>query len=487
MNCRLLVTVSVLALMHAVPRAHAGEAVPSAGRLLSDAARPVLPIGVPTTPSYSLGVGAIADNQAGTLDPVITGQIPNPDAEKAVEGLKPHAPAADAAAAPHAAAEEHDGAAEHPGGDAPAEAPAQWATTRTPMPFDVIRTIQFLQDQIARGNGRAIQVQAMLLRRFGPSFIQADPDVWKDARNRRAAVLFVLSGGPPEVLRRLLASGALADGQEAVFKGALAYVQNDLESAKNILAGLDYAGMEPGLEAHLNLVLGQLMQLDKPKDAILRLDRARLLAPGGLIEEAALRMEVLLVDGLGDHDAADRLARQYFDRYSNSSYSPNFEARFAAVYSSRGRDDAAAAAATMLDVTMRLPDANKRAIYLAVARRALVEGHLEFAKLAGEAVLAMDAIPSDQQQRARLYVAAATMGKTSADQLAAELAAVDRATLFAEDATLFDAASSVLVGIDRTPELVAAASDPAPESSPVIDRAQQLLNAVASDLGKVQQ
>jgi chemotaxis protein MotC len=418
---------------------------------------------------------------------VITGQIPNPDAEEAANGLVPHAkaPVDETHAAP--SGEHGDAAAATGDGTAPAAAGAHWATTRSPMPFDIIRTIQFLQDQVSRGNGRAIQVQSMLLRRFGPVFLQADPAVWSDARNRRAAVLFVLSGGPPDVLRQLLASGVIDDAQEPVFKGALAYVQNDFTEATKILAGLDYRGMEPGLEAHLNLVIGQMMQKDKPKEAIVHLDRARLLAPGGLIEEAALRMEVLLVDGLGDHAAADRLARQYFDRYADSSYSPNFEARFAAVYSSRGKDDPESAEATMLDVTQRLPDANKRAIFLAVGRRAVVEGHRGFAKLAGEAVLATSEVPDDQKQRARLYIAASTIGTASADQLAAELAAIDRTKLFAEDATLLDAAHSVLGGIDSVPELVAAADDPAADSSPVMDRAQQLLNEVDRDLGKVQQ
>jgi chemotaxis protein MotC len=481
MNCRFLVTASVLALVHAAPVLAADVDA----RLRPAAATPALPIQAPASPGYAMGVEGIMDPQGAVLDQVITGQIPNPDAEKAVEGLQPHAPAAgaehDAPEADHATSKVSAEA-----GAAPAEGSEHWATARSPMPFDIIRTIQFLQDQVSRGNGRAIQVQSMLLRRFGPVFLQADASVWSDARNRRAAVLFVLSGGPPDVLRRLMTSGVLDQTQEPVFKGALAYVQNDFPEATRILSGLDYTGMEPGLEAHLNLVIGQMLQKDNPKEAITHLGRARLLAPGGLIEEAALRMEVLLVDGLGDHAAADRLARQYFDRYADSSYSPNFEARFAAVYSSRGADDPAGAEATMLDVTARLADPNKRAIFLAVGRRAVVEGHLAFAKLVGEAVLATAEVPYDQQQRARLYIAAASVSTASADQLASDLAAIDRTKLFAEDAILLDATHSVLGGIDRTPELVATAADPAAESSPVMDRAQQLLNEVESDLGKAQ-
>ena len=498
-----LLTVSALALVQGGGGARAQDLAEQ--RFLTEVlAGADLPFEV--SPAYRLGTGPIADAGSAGIDPIVTGQIaPEPGTAPAEEPalLQPvpgepinlHAaapPLPDAgegeAAAGHgeAAAEgEHASPAE---GEAPAHA---WATTRSPMPFDIIRTVQFLQDQIARGNGRAIQVQALLLRRFGPTLADADAEVWKDGRNVRAAALFVLSGGPPDILRRLMARGVLDPSQENLFKGALAYVENDLAGAEKILAELDYTGMEPGLEAHLNLVLGQLKQLEKPQEAIRHLDRARLLAPGGLIEEAALRMEVLLVDDLGDHDAADRLARQYFDRYSASSYSQNFEARFAAVFAHRGKTDAAAVVAAMQDVTKRLPDSNKRAIFLAVSRRALVEGNLAFAQGTVAAILATADIPEAERQRAMLYSVAATIGSASSNDIAAGLAAIDRTQLHPEDVKLLDAATSVLGGIDTRP-LVAAtgqsgeASSQYAETSPVFDRAQQLLDAVNQDLGKAQ-
>ncbi|BDA85930.1 hypothetical protein Sa4125_34720 [Aureimonas sp. SA4125] len=460
-------------------------------------------------PAYRLGTGRISDAGSVAIDPITTGQIapgvghgtakgapllqPIPGEPINLHGalppsLIPPDMMASEQGTPSAAAEETP-SAEQGEGENPAKA---WPTARSPMPFDIIRTVQFLQDQIARGNGRAIQVQAMLLRRFGPTLAEADAEIWKDGRNVRAAVLFVLSGGPPEILRRLMARGVLDPAQENLFKGALAYVENDLSGAETILSALDFAGMEPGLEAHLNLVLGQLQQLDKPKEAIGHLDRARLLAPGGLIEEAALRMEVLLVDELGDHAAADRLARQYFDRFSSSSYSQNFEARFAAVFANRGKTDAAAVLATMVDVTNRLPDANKRAIFLTVSRRALVEGNLEFAAGAVAAVLSTSDIPEPDRQRATLYSVAATIGKASSTEIAAGLAGIDRSLLHPEDVKLLDAATSVLGGIDTQP-MMAAADQPGEtasqyaETSPVFDRAQQLLDVVNQDLGKAQQ
>ena len=61
-----------------------------------------------------------------------------------------------------------------------------------------------------------------------------------------------------------------------------------------------------------------------PDDAIRLLDWARLLAPGSLVEEAALRREILLA---GDQRQGDRvilLARQYVSRFPRSIYADIF-------------------------------------------------------------------------------------------------------------------------------------------------------------------
>ncbi|KQT82442.1 hypothetical protein [Aurantimonas sp. Leaf443] len=389
-------------------------------------------------------------------------------------------------AAPAAAAEPDHAAAPEHGGEGHAAAPP---ATRQTMPFDIVRTIQFLQDQVAYGNGRAIRVQALLLQRFAPVFLQMDPAIWKDPRNLRAGVLFTLSGGTPDLLERLQTSGALDESQKALVDGATAYVRNDLKRAETQFAGLDLSTLEPGLAAHLNLVLGQIRQTDAPAIAVAHLDRARLLAPGGLIEEAALRLEAMIVDGLGDHARADSLARQYFDRYAGSSYAANFQARFVATYAAR-QADPDEAMATMTDLIAALPDADRRGIYLAAARRTLVAGNLRFAELAADAALATAGATPADLERARLYKLAATAGRSGDPTVMAEVASIDRAVLQPEDVTLLEAAHSVVDEIDRSIDFSGLEAEAGAEEgvapSAVVSRAEQLLNEVSADLGKVQ-
>ncbi len=372
-----------------------------------------------------------------------------------------------------------------PGESAPTSGPAgeedgRWAKTRAPMPFDVMRSVQFLQDQVARGNDRAIRVQALLLRRFGRTFLEADPAVWQDPRNFRAVVLFALSGGTPDVLQRLIREKLLDETQQTLLDGTLAYVSNDLDKARKRLGQVDLDELEPVLAAQLHLVLGQINQIDHPTDAIPHLDKARLLAPGTLIEEAALRLGVVLVDGAGDPSRADQLARRYFDRFANSAYVGNFEARFTAIVTSRASQDADKTLAEMSDVIASLPDARQQTIYLAAARRSLVQGNLHFAHAAAQAALALPGLGAADQDRAKLYATASSLGSLKPAEARGTLDALDRALLHPEDGKLLDAAYAVLDSIDATlaqmpPGAAASASAEGEHAPAVLARAEAAL------------
>ena len=67
-----------------------------------------------------------------------------------------------------------------------------------------MRTLQILQEQIAHGNAAAQAAQPKLMAHIAERFLAADPAVWREPRNARAGVLFVLSGGKPAVMRAVL-------------------------------------------------------------------------------------------------------------------------------------------------------------------------------------------------------------------------------------------------------------------------------------------
>ena len=88
------------------------------------------------------------------------------------------------------------------------------------------------------------------------------------------------------------------------------------------------------------LVQSALLAQSDFKAAIERLDEVRLLMPGTLVEEAALRREIFLVGQVDDFDKFESLAMQYFRRYRHSIYAGTFRQRFSlavARFSSRSR------------------------------------------------------------------------------------------------------------------------------------------------------
>ncbi|WP_206455302.1 hypothetical protein [Aurantimonas marina] len=364
---------------------------------------------------------------------------------------------------------------------------SKWPRERGPMPYEIVRSLQFLQDQVARGNGPAIRVQSILLKRYGPTFLAFEPEVWEDARNRRAAALFVLSGGPPSVLRGILARLTLSPDDRPLLEGALAYVENRGAEAERNLSIVDLTHAESGLAAQVNLAVAQLQQVDKPVEALRRLAQVMLVAPGTLLEEAALRMGVLLAEETGDQETADRYARQYFDRFSASAYAGNFRARFAAVYAARPAGTEDAVIATIADATAMIPRLEQLGIYLAVGRRALVGGNLTLAAKAAAKALTYDEAREGERQRALLYEVASTLTLRDFAEVTATLEAIDPDALHPADRELRNAAMDVLSEM-RKPLVAGIAGSEARQeavsASPILARGAAILEAVRDDLKK---
>ncbi|WAP67510.1 hypothetical protein [Jiella pelagia] len=352
----------------------------------------------------------------------------------------------------------------------------------------MIRSLQFLQDQASRGNVSANRVQSRLLQWYGPAFERATAETWKDGRNQRAAALFVLSGGPPSVLRMVLAKNDFPADVRPLLDGALAYVENRQKDAERLLSALDTDAMEPGLAAQVNLALAQLSANSAPDKALERLRRVMLDGSGTLLEEAALRLAMVLADELGDHDRADGYARLYFDRYARSVYAGNFRARFTALYVSRPVEEADKTVALIADAVERIPLADQLNIYLSIGRRALIAGNMNLAGMVGARVLTVENLTLQARQRALLYVSASTLTERDPAETTARLREIDREILHPADRKLYDAALGVL-GEIRKPLMADAGMDVnkidaavAPIDSAVVDRATKLLDAVRSDL-----
>ncbi|WP_298957406.1 chemotaxis protein MotC [uncultured Methylobacterium sp.] len=330
------------------------------------------------------------------------------------------------------------------------------------LPVELVRTLQHLQDQIARGSTQAHLGQRTLIGHIENRLLTQEPAAWTDPANLRAAVTFVLSGGGPTILRQILAGDGVPEAELPLVQGALAYLEGREKEARRLLVPIDARTVPPGLAGQLALIQSALVVRDDPAGSLRFLDLARLLAPGTLVEEGALRRQVFVLAQVGDVRAFEALSIQYLRRFRHSVYAGNFRQRFAAALTrldfaaDRGRFARLEAMLNELD-----PE-GRRDLYLLVARAAIDQGRTAAAISAADRAGALAGADRTVRERARLYRSAAGIVVPGRfDEALAGLRAVDRDALPEADATLLDAAFAAARGIRDLPPPAPAEAPPA--------------------------
>ncbi|GJD56597.1 chemotaxis protein MotC [Methylobacterium dankookense] len=351
------------------------------------------------------------------------------------------------------------------------------------LPVELVRTLQLLQDRIARGSTQAHLAQRQLLVHIESRLAAVEPETWAVAENARAGVAFALAGGGPALLRRMLDGGRLGEAEAPLVLGALAYLEGREKEARTLLAKFDPRTMPASLAGQLALTQAAVAVRDAPVRAIELLDLARLLAPGTLVEEGALRREIFVVAQGGDAKRFETLSIQYLRRFRRSVYAGNFRQRFAAALTRLDFASDGARVAQLERMLDEIEPEGRRDLYLLVARAALDQGRRETAIFAAERAAGLAEPESRPAAQARLYRAAALIVADGRFEEGREaLASLDRRGLSESDALLLDAALSTARQIRTLPQAGAArpGATPAAESralpeAPAIGRAQEAL------------
>ena len=319
-------------------------------------------------------------------------------------------------------------------------------------PFELVRSLQSLQDQVVRGNTRAHAAQRVLLAHIAEQFDALKPEGWKDPKNARAAVVFVLSGGSARALQKLMRSGASTDINEKLLKGTLAYGEGRHDEAAELLAGVEARALDPGTAGLVAYVQGELTAKKEPAKAQVHFDDARLLSPGTIIEEAALRRQIALLAAAGSADRYEALATQYLRRFPNSVYAGGFRQQFALAIA--GHTDAAESGrlARLERMLGGVAQSDRREVYLMIAKEAVAKGKMAMAKFAAANAEPLTEAASTDRERARLYEGAALIVTEEFDRGVEVLGTVERSKLAETDAALLDAALSVAGQVRRMPD-----------------------------------
>src|SRR5690606_14672421 len=69
-------------------------------------------------------------------------------------------------------------------------------------PYQLVRSLQLVQDQIANGDHAALPMQQHVIRMIDERLNESQPEDFADGRNFRALMLYAMSGGNPRTVER---------------------------------------------------------------------------------------------------------------------------------------------------------------------------------------------------------------------------------------------------------------------------------------------
>jgi len=322
-----------------------------------------------------------------------------------------------------------------------AAAPSAGFAEEALQPYQLVRSLQLVQDRIATGDQAALPMQAKLLEMTDARLRAADAEDFKEPKNFRALLVYGMSGGNP-VTVEAAASRAETDPRSlAIARGIISYLNGRPAEAIETLKPIDPMALPADLGAFLALVKGSLLATEQPAVALTLLDDARLLSPGTLVEEAALRRSVGIAAQQGDAARFALASTQYVANYLHSPYASQFADSFVSgviqLHMAISQDKLA-------DITSMMDPERETVIYLRIARRAAIDGLTELSTFASaRAEKGRDGNGNADDPRAQLYSSLSTVTSSTIDDVRAKLKKIDRGKLSESDRALLDAAQAV--------------------------------------------
>ena len=253
------------------------------------------------------------------------------------------------------------------------------------------RSLSALRDR-AMWNEEAYVLSLLLTREVAAAFRAVGDEGWDDPRTRAALLAYALSGGNRALVReRLVRIGERLD--PGVAEATAAYLSRPDDAAAQLAEAV--ALFPETVRPLVHLAIGALDPM--ADDAPMHLLRAELLAPGTLIEEAALRRRIALPPHPG-LDAGDwhHAALGYLRRFGGTRGGPATIRPIARGFAVHGAEFEPADMRGVIDAA---PTAMREALALEIARECVLSGHAALARAA----------LADQRNapRRRLYTAAA--------------------------------------------------------------------------------
>ena len=311
-----------------------------------------------------------------------------------------------------------------------------------------LRALQLVQDRIVSGNIKAVDAQRALLEQM---IATLETRAGLAGLSQHDAEVFLpmalLNGADPERVRAILGQSGVQT-QNAFLLGALAYAEGRVPEALAAFDKVDEVELQPLSRAQFDLTKGVMLVSTEPEKAVKNFAKARLGAPGTLIEEAALRREALLE--MARPDVFLPLVRSYLHRFSASPFASAFISQFAFSISDLDEKTQDSITSQLDGLLAQAQRQDRQNFYAILARSSLIGGNHALANYATERAVSELSDPS-QLLSARLYRAAFNIAGQNHVAAAAELESLMRVPLQAADREILSAAISVAQELRRWP------------------------------------
>ena len=311
--------------------------------------------------------------------------------------------------------------------------------------------LQRLQMRMADGDVAAYPETVALLKTAAAAIAAAPPDTWKDKRQSDALAIYILSGGPLAEVIPIMRGETIPAAERPLAQGALAYMSGHDPDALERLRTVDVETLDSRLAGEVAFARAALEARRDPKEAVSLLDWARLVAPGTLVEEVALRREAALLAETHDPARMALMMREYINRFPRSVYASEFFRGFGRTLADAGLSGDPVEYRRLSQAAAALPPDTRRDFLLGLAKAATIGGQFDAAATAATDALEGMAPDSPQGERARLYLAAGQIFTADPETARAALHALSPGRLDRDDAALLAAARSVAAQVRLMP------------------------------------
>ncbi|EHS53759.1 chemotaxis protein [Rhizobium sp. PDO1-076] len=324
----------------------------------------------------------------------------------------------------------------------------------TIQPFQMLRSLQFVQDTVVLGDHSAAEMQRFMLGTIDERLRSADQAIFDDPRNVDAALIYAMSGGNPATLEYLVARDINGNFDNRIADSLRKYLSGKGTLIAKSLGEISKEYRNTDLAPYLALVAGNVTITRDPADALKFYDWARLTAPGTIVEEAALRRSLAVAVDAKIVDKAGGYANRYARRYLYSPYASQFADLFVQLvvehYDVIKQED--------IEATLGYMDNDRRReVYLRIARKAAIAGRKDLTKMAADQARALSGTAEGADALANLYGSLANISTENVDDAMQAIMDIPAESLSPKDLALRRAAEAVAKEVLRKPE-------PPPES-----------------------